>query len=234
MRVIIAIQARSTSSRLPGKVTKKLFNKPLLSWVLNACFDSATYITKNSYGKTRPLVVLLCPKGDPLLEQYNKIMSVEGPEEDVLTRYVMAAKKFRADYICRITSDCPFLTGWLITNHIFKCTNASLDYLSNVDEDVRTEADGRDIEVFSKRALDWLDTNAKTPEEREHVTVKLRRDKPRELRRGHCLNRLDMTDLKISIDTAEDFERAEERIKSFLKKKRTAEGDVGNRNVFYI
>lgn len=234
MRVLIGIQARSTSTRLPGKVSRRLYNKPMLSWVLNAAFDSASYISKKSQGRIKPLVMILCPVGDPIAAQYNKIMSVQGPEHDVLNRYCKAAKNFKADYICRLTSDCPFLTGFLITSHIHRCFNKRLDYLSNADEETRTEADGRDIEVFSAKALKWLEANAKTPEELEHVTLKIRRDKPEELRRGHCLNRLDMTDLKISVDTEEDFQNAEERIERFFRKKFKAEQDVGEENVFYI
>lgn len=231
-RVLIGIQARSTSQRLPGKALTKLYNKPVLTWVLNACLDSASFI--NRKGDLEVQVAILCPYGDEIKRAYDQVPIIEGDEFDVLSRYVDGAVKFRADYICRITGDCPFVTGFMITNHIFKAVGKRLDYLSNVDPEIRTELDGRDIEVMSMEALDWLNRTAKTEAEKEHVTVRLREVKPRHLRRGHFLNRLDMSDIKLSVDTQAELDEAESRISNFFRKKNLAEMDVGQDNVFYV
>lgn len=231
-RVLIGVQARSTSQRLPGKALVKLYNKPVLTWVLNACQDSANFI--NRKGELQVSVAVLCPYNDPIKDAYDQVPVYEGDEFDVLSRYSDAAIRTQADYICRITGDCPFLTGFLVTNHIFKATSKRLDYLSNVDAEVRTELDGRDIEVMSARALEWLNVTAKTDFEREHVTVRLRNVKPSHLKRGHFLNRLDISDVKLSVDTQEELDDAERRIGSFFAKKHAAEMDVGQSNVFYV
>jgi spore coat polysaccharide biosynthesis protein SpsF (cytidylyltransferase family) len=231
-RVLIGIQARSTSQRLPGKALTKLYNKPVLTWVLNACLDSANFIRRRS--DLEVYVAILCPYDDEIKKAYNQIPIIEGDEFDVLSRYVDGAIKFRADYICRITGDCPFLTGFMITNHIFKAVNNHIDYLSNVDPKIRTELDGRDIEVMSIKALNWLNRTAKTEAEKEHVTVRLREVKPTHLKRGHFLNRLDMSDIKLSVDTQAELDEAESKISNFFKKKSLAEMDVGQENVFYV
>lgn len=232
-RVLIGVQARSTSQRLPGKALIQLYNKNVLTWVLNACLDSANYLNSSSRNLNVD-VAILCPSFDTIATTYRHLNIVEGSEKDVLSRYIKSQKQFDADYICRITGDCPFLTGFLISNHIFKAVDNRLDYLSNVDPNVRTELDGRDIEVLSRKCIDWLAANAKSAFEREHVTVKINETKTKELRRGHILNRLDLSDLKLSIDTKEDLEAAEKRMSSFFKKKMAAEKDVGSNNVFYV
>lgn len=232
-KVLIGIQARSTSTRLPGKALATLYNKPILSWVINVCMDSAQFVTYKSREQIQVDVAILTPIGDEISRYYKNLNVVEGNEDDVLSRYVDASNIYNSDYIVRITGDCPFLTSFMITNHIFKCLNTDLDYLSNVDPLVRTELDGRDIEVMSKEALDWLDQISQRPLDREHVTTKIREIKPSHLRRGHFLNRLDVSDIKLSVDTDKDLDNAEKRMTSFFKKKMLAEKDVGKQNVFY-
>ncbi len=232
MRVLIGIQARSTSTRLPGKALRKLYNKPILSWVLNAALDSSSYLEKTNPDLSVDTVIL-CPYGDPIVDYFNEYNVSEGDEFDVLSRYVEAATEYQSDYIVRITGDCPFLTGFLITNLILKAISGRFDYISNVDPVCRTELDGRDIEVISYDGLCWLDRNAVSPEDKEHVTTCLRREKPISLKRGHVLARLDMSEEKLSIDTEEDFNHCEGRIFEFMRKRAVAEKDVGEKNVFY-
>lgn len=232
-RVLIGIQARSTSQRLPGKALAKLYNKPVLSWVLNSCLDSAIFVTDKTKQKINVDVAILTPIGDEISRFYRNANIVEGDEYDVLSRYIDAAKIYNSDYVVRITGDCPFLTSFLITNHIFKGVNHHFDYLSNVDPICRTELDGRDIEFISAEALDWLDKISKRAEDREHVTTQIRNIRPNHLRRGHFLNRLDVSDIKLSIDTDKDMEQAQKRMKSFFKKRELAEQDVGKASVFF-
>jgi spore coat polysaccharide biosynthesis protein SpsF (cytidylyltransferase family) len=216
IKVLIGIQARSTSHRLPGKSLAMLHNKPVLSWVLTSCEKSAKYINTHSNDRLLVDVALLVPQKDEILSNYSKFNIFEGDEDDVLSRYVETAEFYNSDYIVRITGDCPFLTSFMITNHIFKATGG-----------------GRDIEVLSRKALKWLEVNAVTKEEREHVTTKIRKERPRNLRRGHFLNRMDLSPIKTSIDTSEDLEIARRRMMSFYSKKELAERDVGRHNVFF-
>jgi len=232
-KVLIAIQARSTSTRLPGKALAVLHKRPVLSWVINACQDSVNYIQRKKRGSIVGDVALLVPYGDEISRYYKSLNILEGDEQDVLSRYIAAYKEYKPDYIVRITGDCPFVSSFNITGHIFKALDCRLDYLSNVDEEYRTELDGKDIEIFSSKAMEWLIENAKTDDEKEHVTVKIRKEKPSSLKRGHFLCRLDLSDIKLSIDTANELEDANSRIHSFYEKKVKAEKDVGFENVFF-
>jgi spore coat polysaccharide biosynthesis protein SpsF (cytidylyltransferase family) len=232
-RVLIGIQARSTSERLPGKALAALYNKPVLSWIVNTCSDCAQFITSKTRSRIQVDIAILCPVGDEISRFYKDIQIIEGDEHDVLSRYVRAQKLHESDYVVRITGDCPFLTSFQISNHIFKAVSNNLDYLSNVDPLVRTELEGRDIEILSENAIKWLDIYAQKCIDREHVTTKLRESKPANLKRGHFLSRIDLSDMKTSIDTEKDLEKANDLMLKFFKKKSLAEQDVGKEFVFY-
>lgn len=232
-KILIGIQARSTSQRLPNKSLKLLRNKPMLSWVVNTCLKSAKYLNRK-IDNVECLVAILCPYDDEIATSYPGIEIIEGDEFDVLSRYESALRIHNPDYICRVTADCPLISNFILTNHIVNAIKRNYDYISNVDSVVRTEIDGRDIEVLSKRALLWLIENARTDEEKEHVTLKIRTDKPESLFRAHTLNSLDLSDLKISIDTEDEFIKVEKMINSFIQKRIIAECDVGIENVFFV
>lgn len=205
--VLIGIQARSTSSRFPRKSFAMLGDKPLLQHVIDACQKSAVYENKFSIKKgTLVKVCVLVPYGDEISKSFRANI-IEGPEDDVLTRYVMAAEKTNADYIVRITADCPLIPPFLISKHITAAVMNKHDYLSNVDERIRTNFDGLDCEVISKEALAWLNENATDPKDREHVTTKFRREPPKWANVGHVVGYADFSDVKLSVDTPEDLER---------------------------
>ena len=226
IHVCIGIQARSTSSRLPNKISRLIKGKMVIDHVIDACKNSAAYINRYSYtNHISCSVFVLIPKNDPikpsLLLQDGAV--IEGPEDDVLARYVLMAKENHANYVVRITADCPLIPPFLI----FKCINAAIkngfDYFSNVGDlgpdSIRTSIDGHDVEVMSARALDWLDKTAKPGPEREHVTLRLRDDHvPHHIRRGVLIGHNDHSDIKLSIDTEEDFKRVEEEYERLQKK----------------
>ena len=209
-RILIGIQARSTSERLPGKCFLELDGKPVLQHVIDACERSAIYMNRHGH-KTRTLVTtaLLIPYKDEIKDRFRgRPIIVEGPEDDVLTRYRVAADRLDADYIVRVTGDCPLLPPPVITKHIKVALMNETDYVSNVDENMRTAIDGFDVEVISKRALRWADENARTPAQREHVTLALREiPLPEDYRVAHVVGYLNLSHLKLSLDTWEDFER---------------------------
>lgn len=217
--VLIGIQARSTSERLPGKVLMELGDRPVLTHVIDTCKQAAAYLNRN-FSKLNAVakVAVLAPKNDPLVSKYNrKITVIEGDEDDVLSRYVKAAHEECADYIVRITADCPFMASHVIS----RCAKAAIikkqDYTTNIL--YRTFIEGQDVEVLTKRLLFWLDENAKEKEDREHVTYLLYKlfqlgkfpilhgsGKPSI---NHILNEFDFSDIKTSIDTMADFAKAQ-------------------------
>jgi spore coat polysaccharide biosynthesis protein SpsF len=111
LSVLIGIQARSTSTRLPRKCFEPLGGKRLLDHVIDSCHRAERYVNKNTYKNNYSAsTALLIPEGDPLKKGFgSQVNIVEGPEDDVLTRYAIAVEKYKPDYICRITGDCPLM-----------------------------------------------------------------------------------------------------------------------------
>jgi len=207
-KVSIVIQARSTSSRFPGKIFERIGNKQILQHVLDACYNCASYI--NAYSASHGLVcgvAIAVPKGDILIPQYSKHTIIEGPEGDVLTRYQMAAEKLESDYIVRITSDCPFIPPYIISKAINYGVKENFDFITNADPRFRTSPDGHDCEVMSRRLLTWLNENAKEAKYREHVTNYLIEHLPPWAKKVDIIGFADFSSIKLSVDTREDLVR---------------------------
>jgi spore coat polysaccharide biosynthesis protein SpsF (cytidylyltransferase family) len=233
-KVLIGIQARSTSKRFPRKSFAMLGGKMLLQHVVDACNKAALY--SNKYSAKHGLLVetaVLCPMGDDIAETFKgKVLIHEGPEDDVLSRYAQAAKKFSADYIVRVTGDCPLIPPFLITKHINAAIQNAHDYASNIDERFRTAVDGFDCEVISKRALEWLDTHASEKYDREHVTPLIRKKPPHWASIGHIVGYLDLSvHEKMSVDTPEDLERVRRHFEKIRDAQELAEKLFGRNSV---
>jgi spore coat polysaccharide biosynthesis protein SpsF (cytidylyltransferase family) len=155
-------------------------------------------------------VAVLHPNEDDLLLNAFKssgAIMIGGEEKDVLSRYAHALRLTQADYIVRLTSDCPLMLDFVISKHIHTAAFYKHDYVSNVDESCRFIADGFDCEVLSRRALAWLNDNAVLEHDREHVTTLLRAEKPKHLSMACVTMKIDTSHMKMSVDTAEDLER---------------------------
>lgn len=204
-KVLIAIQARSNNTRLPGKCMEKIGGITVLSRVLYNAEKSAKYLN-NGHGDVKVNVCLVTPTNDRLVREYeNKVTIYEGPEEDVLTRYKIAMDIEKPDYLVRITSDSPMIPPFIISKHITIATKHGFDYVSNVDERCRTSCDGFDTEVVSRKLFDWADKEAKSDFHREHVTTVIRANPPKWARVATLLDYFDYSQLKLSIDTPEDL-----------------------------
>jgi glutamate-1-semialdehyde 2,1-aminomutase len=163
MKITAIIQARMTSTRLPGKVLADLMGKPLLYVVCSRArkahnLDLVAVATTNNPADdgVQQLCEQLC------------IPCFRGDENDVLDRYYQASKQFDADVIVRLTADCPLLDPSLIDKVIDDYRSGDFDYVSNTLQP--TYPDGLDIEVFSRHALERAWREAKLKSEREHVT----------------------------------------------------------------
>lgn len=207
-RVLIAIQARSGSTRLPGKAFKLISGKMLLDRVIESCKKGAINVKQSSKGAVRAQVVVLTPYKDEIAKEFeNRCDIIEGPELDVLKRYRIASDQLSPEYMVRITGDCPLLPPFIISKLITLARMNSYDYVSNVEEEFRTALDGSDCEVFSKRMLEWADETATTPYDREHVTTIMRTAPPEWAKLGCVVHHYDNSDVKLSVDTPEDLER---------------------------
>lgn len=199
MKIIAIIQARMGSTRLPGKVLKKILGKPMLQLELE----------RISRAKTLNQIVVATSR-QPIDAQIARLASklgflvYRGSETDVLSRYYRAAKKFSADTIVRLTGDCPLIDPIIIDQAISKFKTENCDYVANVH--VRSFPRGMDIEVFSFIALQTAWQQTVTPYDREHVTPYIyahpRLFKLKEIIAPKALYR---PELRLTVDEAPDF-----------------------------
>lgn len=162
---LVLVQARTGSSRFPGKVLKEVCGKPVLIHQLeriSGCKHEVKIVVITSENANDDVIVDLC-------EQYNYLV-VRGSEEDVLARHFKAAKYFGYNWIIKIPSDCPLIDPNIIDLVIDDFINlgADFDYFSNLHP--ATFPDGNDVEIMSYKALKRAFQEAQKPLEREHTT----------------------------------------------------------------
>lgn len=238
VKVLIAIQARSNSSRFPQKIFQTIGKKMVLQHVIDQALSAKHYAERPNRKLTMKCeVAVLHPESDtqiPTLFRGKGATLISGSEGDVLSRYVKAQKITNADYIVRLTSDCPLILDFIISKHINTAVINSFDYVSNVDESCRLVFDGMDCEIMSKRALEWLDENAEMGPHREHVTTLIREKRPQHLKHGFISSKLDSSNMKLSLDTPEDLERIRKYYHERDFKLSLALKTFGRTNVFEI
>lgn len=160
----IIIQARNSSTRLPGKIFLPLVNMPMLWHVVMRCKQSRLanqVIVATSIDASDDSVEVLCKK--------NNFACFRGSLVDVLDRFERCADAYGLKTIVRITSDCPLIDPHIIDQSISLFdAHTDIDYVSNVLN--RTFPRGLDCEVFSRVTLDEAHTKATEQQEREHVT----------------------------------------------------------------
>lgn len=219
VNVLVVIQARSGSKRLPGKSLSLIEDKTMVGHVLSAAQCAARFISNSRGGvPLHASVVLAVPYGDPLLKEFEGQIIIEGDEADVLSRYETAFKMFYPDYVVRVTGDCPLILPTIISKAVFSAINGELDYCSNAYEDVRTFIDGFDVEVISKRAMQWLIENAISEGDKEHVTPHIRKRPPSWAKFGVLMAHVDLSHVKLSVDTSEDLESVRKLKRSLFEK----------------
>jgi spore coat polysaccharide biosynthesis protein SpsF len=166
VKVVAVIQARAGSTRLPNKVLREIAGVPLLGHT----------IMRVAQAQRVDEVVVATTKlasDDPVCEiaaNYEALV-VRGDVDDVLGRYVQAAANTNADIVVRVTGDCPLIDWSSIDDAIALFLETGVDCVHG--EPVSGFPRGLDVEVFSRAALDAIDTLAVEPEDREHATQRL-------------------------------------------------------------
>lgn len=205
MNIIAIIQARQTSTRLPGKTMRMLSGKPLLQYVVDN-LEKAQNINKLVVATTTDpeddIIDLWCKR--------NSIFVYRGDREDVLSRFYECALKYKADAIVRVTSDCPLVDPFIVDNVIDLFKNTKSDYSAN--NLVKSFPHGLDIEIFSFDVLRESFENAKKQQEREHVTQYIRaRPEKYKLTNFSCSG--NYNDIRVTIDEEMDFKLVESIIR---------------------
>ena len=164
MKIVCIVQARISSSRLPAKILLPGYDKPLLLHLIERLDKSKLINDVVIATSTNPLDDLIYD-----LCKLKKIKVFRGSLTNLLERYYKCAKKFNADHIVRITSDCPLIDPKIIDKMISKYLRLNnIDFLSNTHPP--TFPDGFDVEIFKFSALQKAFKNAKKNYEKEHVT----------------------------------------------------------------
>jgi len=200
MKRVAIVQARTGSTRLPGKVLLELAGRPVLARVLERlgqCRKLDETVVATSNRENDDAIAKLCRE--------LAIPCFRGSENDVLDRFYHAARIHKAGTIVRITADCPLLDPGLIDRMLIRFDDLAppADYLSNTLE--RTFPRGLDVEIFSLTALATAWRRAITPAEREHVTPYIYRH-PERFRLAGFSGRPDLSHHRWTLDTPEDYE----------------------------
>lgn len=199
MTVLAIIQARMSSTRLPGKVLKPIVGRPMLDLQLER-LKRATAIDK--------LIVATSdqPDDDPIarLCEQQDIGVFRGSLSDVLGRYHGALGAFGpADHVVRLTADCPLADPDVIDGCIALHLASGADYTSNGVE--RTFPRGLDVEVMTAAALERAYREATAQDEREHVTMHIYRNR-QTFKLSHYVQDRKLGSLRWTVDTPEDLE----------------------------
>ena len=194
------IQARMSSSRLPGKVLLPLAGEPMIVRQLERTTRASTL--------DRIVVATSSDPGDDQLADALTGAGIEvirGPLEDVLARYQQAIETYRPDVVVRMTADCPLISPTII-DHVVQAFHASdADYVSNTMQP--TYPDGQDVEVVTAKALQEAAVTFTDPYEREHVTLGIYR-RPEDFTIENVIDPTgrDNSHLRWTVDTPQDFE----------------------------
>jgi len=196
--ILAILQARVSSSRLPGKVLKPLLGVPMLLRQIERL--------KKSRKIDRLLVATSTEPSDNPIEKLceeNGIACYRGSLNDVLDRFYQAARGFDPEHVVRLTADCPLTDAKLIDDVIGFYLDGGFDYASNAIQ--ATYPDGLDMEVFRFSCLEQAWREAALPSQREHVTPFIHQQ-PLLFKIGHYKNSSDLSHLRWTVDEPKDFE----------------------------
>lgn len=208
-RTVAFIQARMSSSRLPGKVLEPLHGEPMIAFMARRAARARRL--------DRLVVVTSTDPSDDLLADAVAGASLpvfRGALNDVLQRYVDAARSYAADEVVRLTGDCPLIDPAVIDAVIEARRRGAADYTSNVDPP--TFPDGLDVECFTREALERAARHAEQPAEREHVTLWMRSEAAG-LRRENVRALADLSHVRLTVDYRDDLELVRRIVASLAK-----------------
>jgi spore coat polysaccharide biosynthesis protein SpsF len=201
VNVVVVVQARTGSTRLPGKILMPLAGAPLLVRMVERVRAAASrfeVVVATTTDATDDTVVDLC--------RARSIDVFRGHPTDLLDRHYEAARARSADVVLKIPSDCPLIDPAVIDRALaFYAAAPDYDFVSNLHP--ATYPDGNDVEVMPMHALEAAWREAKRPHEREHTTPFLW-DQPARFRIGNVAweSGLDYSmSHRFTIDYAEDY-----------------------------
>lgn len=200
MKTVVIIQARTGSTRLPGKVLMEIAGQTMLAHVVQRTqrarlIDGLVIATSN------------LTADDAIVEECGRLGAAvfRGEERDVLGRYYGAAMAARADLIVRVTADCPLTDPEMVDAHVERMLAVwqKADLVTNMMR--QTFPLGLAVEAMPFDALQRMHRMSDSAHLREHVTT-LAYERPELFSISHVLYTEDLSDMRWTVDTPEDLE----------------------------
>jgi len=209
MNINISIEARMTSTRLPGKVMMPINGKINLAIMIDRIKHSKLVndiIVATTINKEDDEIVTWC--------EDNNIKYFRGSEDNVYDRVLKTHQKYKTDIIVELTGDCPLLDPRLIDEAIEIYQQNNYDYVTNGLK--ITYPLGMAVQVYSLQTLKSVSTNRELEyQDMEHVTPYIYTSKKYKVMNIEAPKDLYMPNLSVTLDTIEDFEVISNVCKNF-------------------
>jgi len=205
--MLVILQARMSSKRLPGKVMKLLNGTPMIQRQINRIQKSKKI--------SKVIVATSIEKEDFVISDLCQNIGIEcyrGSLTNVFSRFFDLTTSNNFNNIVRLTADCPFTMPLLIDEMFSEFNESNFDYYSN--SIIRTYPRGLDIEFFTAQSLLKLNQFDLSEEELEHVTIGIYR-RPELFKLGNHAQSLDLSQHRWTVDTPEDFKFTQEVYNNF-------------------
>ena len=167
MKIVATVEARMSSSRLPGKVLLEAAGKPMLEHLIKRLLAVSLI--------DEVVLATTINPADDKLEAFSKKMGIScfrGSEHDVMSRVIGAAEFISGDIVVEITGDCPIIDSQLVDQAIRVFNANKVDYVNNCI--IRSYPDGMDVQVFLLSTLKRSAAMTNNRLDREHVTLHIR------------------------------------------------------------
>lgn len=213
MKIVSTIEARMTSSRLPGKVLMEVMGKPMLHYLVDRL--------KQVKQIDEIVLATTTNETDDVLVEFAKnegISCYRGSELDVMGRVLEAGKSVNADVIVEICGDCPLIDPQIIDQTISMFKANDVDYACN--NFVRTYPMGMDTQVFKTSVLAKSESMTQEPLDREHVTRHIRNN-PDLFKHVYLVapEEINLPDLEVTLDEQADYDLIKQILEHFHENK---------------
>jgi spore coat polysaccharide biosynthesis protein SpsF len=199
--VVASIEARMTSTRLPGKVLMRCLNRPMLELMIER-------VRRSRYVDAIVVATTVNTTDDPIVQLAERlnIIFFRGSEFDVVGRVTGAMQSAQADIIVQLTSDCPLIDPEIIDQFVRIYAANEFDHVSNAI--LRSYPDGLDVQVASLPILEKCYALCENDKDREHLFYTIRRNTDK-IKTFHVLAPPDLCwpQWRWTLDTVDDYRR---------------------------
>lgn len=197
--IVVAIQARMSSHRLPGKVLEDVNGVSVLGHCIARCKSAAVgevVVATSENTEDDPVAMFGARVGAKVFR---------GPLHNVVERFRLLADAFEAKAVVRISGDSPFIDPALIKRAVEIGCDTDSDLVTNVL--TRTFPKGQSVEILSREVLDRLASMTLSDFDKEHVTTRIYKE-PSAYQILSFESSEEYGEVQLSVDTPADLELA--------------------------